>query len=86
MAASHSPEEEHQSRPVQVVPTTEGCPVSSTVYPLVRAEPHPGPHSFLLWSPRVHHTQVLTLQHQGKHRHSVVLKTNYFFIESLAGI
>lgn len=29
--ASHSPEVQHQARPVQVVPKTEGCPVSSTV-------------------------------------------------------
>lgn len=86
MVASHSPEEEHRARPVQVGPKTEHCPVSSMLDPLVRAEPHPGPHSFLLWNQRIHHTQVLTLQREGKHRLSDELKTNYFFIQSLVGI
>lgn len=62
MVASHSSEEEHRARPVQVVPKTEHCPVSSMLDPLVRAETHPGPHSFLLWNQRAHHTQLLTLQ------------------------
>lgn len=54
--------------------------------PLVRAEPHPGPPSSLLWNQQAHHTQVLTSLCQGKQRHSLVFKTNYFFIYSLAGI
>lgn len=86
MVASHSSEEEHRARPVQVVPKTEHCPVSSMLDPLVRAETHPGPHSFLLWNQRAHHTQLLTLQREGKDRHSDEMKTNYFFIQSLAGI
>lgn len=70
MVASHSPEEEHQSRPVQVMPKTGGCPVSFTVWSC-------GESRTPSQLPAVEPTgpsQVLTLLHEGKNRHSVVLK------------